>query len=173
MQSVKRQQLFVYVSVQAVNFIGGRRIGFKEKFRQPDRSERLRNGVQQLPVLAHNQLTAAAADIDDERSSLGTGPAGLHAEVNQPRLFRPRNNLDVGSEGGADALHELGLVAGIAHRARGDGAGANDTEARVVRRHFRERYGQEIDGFFANAARSEDTLAEPGYLPVLGQNVRL
>jgi hypothetical protein len=103
-----RQFLFD-VLAHLVQLVLQRRIVAQEDLAQPHRAQRLRERVAQNAVLARDQLRAAPADIHNQQPAVGMRPAGLHSQVNQPRLLASGNDLDRSADGIGRPFHELGL----------------------------------------------------------------
>lgn len=170
---VKRKQLLVDVAVHAMQFVRTGRIRFQKHFSKPYRAKRLRNGIDQLSALANDQLRATAANIDDQRAFFRTRPSCLHAQMYQSRFFRSGNNFDIRVQRFARALQKFLLIAGIANRAGCDRAYAANLQRAVNPVHVRELGAQKIQRIVADAAGTENALAESCDLPLLGQNARL
>ena len=116
------------------------------------------------------QLGAAAADVEDENVVRRMRPTALHAQMDEPRLFLPRNDLDVNAQGAARLFEELILVPGVTKRARRHGPDMIDAFLLERPCHASENGSRQLERFVADPALAEHRIAQPRDLPLLGEN---
>src|SRR5207253_3115260 len=127
-------------------------------------------GLGHAPVLAQDQLGAAAADIDDERTLRGVWPADLHSEMDETRLLLTGDYFDRRLQRFRGLLQEFLLIAGVAQSTGADGSDTDHARAPILRRHLGEHVGAEIHRALAHAAGAEHTFAQARYLPRGGES---
>ena len=122
-------------------------------------------------MLGQNHFGAAAADVHHQDAFAGLRPASQHAQVNQPGFFLPGNDFHRRAQGLGRAFQKLLLVAGVAHRAGGHRAHADDVQLLINLRHALQIGAHERHGIGGDAAIVEHARAQPRDLPLGGQDL--
>jgi hypothetical protein len=122
-------------------------------------------------MLGQDHFGATTPDVDHQDAFAALRPASQHAQVNQARLFLPRNNLHRRAQGLRRAFQKLLLVARVAHRAGGHRAHADDVQFLINLCHALQIGAHEGHGIGSNAAIMEHTRAQPRYLSLGGQDL--
>ena len=149
------------VLVHLVEFAGGGGSLPQKNFAQAHRAQRLRKGVAQWPC-SLAMISALPPPISTIRMRRWDAASGLDAEMNQAGLFGPGDDLDGGADGERSALHELGLVAGIAHGAGGDGAHTDDVEFLILLGHAGQHIACQFQRFLGQHAVAKHALSQAG-----------
>ena len=119
-------------------------------------------GVEVAVILgiAHHQLGAAAADVDEQAQALGMGQAAGDAQIDEAGLFAAGDHAEVDAGLFPDTAHEVRAVDRVAHGGRGDG---DDLRGGVDGAHLGHA-AQDVDGpghaLFTQVARLEGAFAQ-------------
>ena len=109
----------------------------EEPLGQPDRAELHAARLDDLVALAHAELGAPTADVDDQHPPIEHRQRLQHAEVDEARLLEPGDHLDVDADLVTHPIEEHLPVAGLTNGTRGDGRHLDDAEAARHRPHAR------------------------------------
>ncbi len=168
------QGLVADVALQRRVGIGGNRpfVVLKKQVGQAHAAELERIEVRIGLRVAHDELGAAAADVDEQPEAFALlQPAG-NAEVDEARLFAARYGREVYPGLFLHAADKFGAVDGVAHGSRGDG---DDFRRPIDRAHFRQP-AQHSNGaghrFLLKAAVGEPAFAEANHVLDLVQDRR-
>ena len=125
-----------------------------------------------MSPFSDDELHAAPADIDYQNGLVRMGPAGLHTQMDQPRLFRAGDDFNGSTENVGCTAYEVGLVAGITHGAGGYGAHAHDFQFAVSIHHSLQHLTNELDGFFRDETLLENTGSQASHFTIGGKLTR-
>ena len=162
----RRIQFGLYVLVHLVDLAGCRRIVLDERLAQADCAERLGVRIQQAPAVGRDNLGAAAADIDDQDALVALRPNALHSQMNQPRLFAPRDDFHRRAHRFRRACQKFALIAGVANRAGGHHADAHHVELAIRDGHPRQHSAGGLQCLLVDGAAAEDALTQARDFPV-------
>ena len=168
------QGLVADVTLQRRVGIGGNRpfVVLKKQVGQAHAAELERIEVRIGLGIAHDELGAAAADVDEQTEAFALlQPAG-NPEIDEACLFAARDDREIDPGLFLHAADEFGAVDGVAYGRRGDG---DDFRRLIDRAHFRQP-AQHRDGaghrLFLKAVVGEPAFAEPDHVLDLIQNRR-
>src|SRR5579859_4132946 len=99
-----------------------------------------------MTVFPDDNLGAAAPDVDYQHPTFREGPAGLHAQVNEPGFFEAGDYFDMAAKHSARALEEVILIGGVAQSAGTDRANRHSVYGPVLLGHRIQHITCEIDG---------------------------
>ena len=139
---------------------GQRAIPLLQQWCDTEDSELQRHAAPYLAVLDVNQLETAATEIADD--AVGFGNGGEHALPGHLPFLLARQQLRIETNV-TDPGEEVGAVRRIAHRRRGDDAGAGHAHLAGQQKEAFERGQRAVLRLFGQRLARPDALAEAGH----------
>ena len=114
--------------------------------------------------IAHNQLRAAAADVDEQPVFLAVFQAAGHAQIDQARLLPSGNDGEGQARMLPDPLEKNRGVIRVAHGCRGAGHNIRNAVSRTHPGHALEHMDSALHGLLVQAAVQKHALAQTDHM---------
>src|SRR5262245_47701015 len=116
-------------AAQFLELAARRWVGLEKQLGEAQAAERRRHREHELVPVAHHELRAAAADVDDQCRLLVESERRLHREIDEPAFLFPRDHARRHARELARSREELAAVLRFAHRGRRGAKNAVDLVA--------------------------------------------